>query len=318
MDKKNILAIFLCVVLLSGCHSQTSAGNEWSELWGNSGGNILEDGYITTNGELIFYTDLNGTYDFLYKLDEDGEPVLLSNKLAYNLNIIDERVYFVNGLPGPICSVRTDGTGFTTLVRKECRNLFVSQTHMVYMEESNLVVSDLDGKNTAVIASNVRKFLPFKGTVIFVTDDGLYQINPDGTELGCLFDKRPVSLCANSSNCYFSVSNDINAFGKAGGKVYQIDEQGAISQLPTEYECWDMNAIDDYIFFRNQTAHGALYRMDVDGSNAICMLDENCTNINVVGESIILRVVTTGKSIAAGYYIIGQDGNDLRLFDGNV
>ena len=79
-----------------------------------------------------------------------------------------------------------------------------------------------------------------------------------------------------------------------------------------------MNATDDYIFFRNQTELGSLCRVDIEGNQAICLLEENCTNINVVGESIILRVITTGKSIVAGYYIIEQDGNDLRLFDGNV
>lgn len=280
MFKKVVTILSCTALLLSSCQKQPPDRTEWSELWGNSCGNILEGGYVATNGETICYTDLNGRYDSLYKLNEDGEPTQLSNKLAYNLNI--------------------------------------SQTHMAYIAGGELVVADITGKNAAVVASDVRKFIPFNGALVFATVDGLYQINSDGTELQCLFDEPPVSLCANSTYLYFSVSNDIESFGKAGGRVHQIDEDRAISQLPVKWECWDMNATDDYIFFRNQTELGSLCRVDIEGNQAICLLEENCTNINVVGESIILRVITTGKSIVAGYYIIEQDGNDLRLFDGNV
>ena len=47
----------------------------------------------------------------------------------------------------------------------------------------------------------------------------------------------------------------------------------------------------------------------------ISLLDENCTNIYVMGNSPVFRIVTTGKGVDAGYYIMEQDGNDLRVFD---
>ncbi|MBD5153756.1 MAG: DUF5050 domain-containing protein [Oscillibacter sp.] len=318
MNKRIFLAVSLCAVLfLAGCQNHTTAETEWSELWGNSGGNILQGGYIAANSETLCYTNLNGTYDNLYKLDEKGEPVLLPSKLAYNLNMVNDRVYFVSGFPGPIRSIRTDGTGFTTLVRGEYHNLFVSQTHMAYLQGSKLVVSDITGGNKTIIASNVREFLPFKGAFMFTTVDGLYRVNPDGTAVECLFDEPPVSLCANSTSVYFSVSNDMKSFGKAGGRLYQIDEEGTISQLPTEYECWNMNASDDYLFFRNQSDMGALYRMDLDGGNARSLLAENCSDVNVIGNSVVFRVITKGKGgVEAGYYILEEDGSDLRSFDG--
>lgn len=317
MDKKDFLAVSICVALfLSGCQNQTPVENEWSELWGNSSGNILGNGYVATDAETICYTDLNNINDFLYKLNETGEPILLSNKLAYNLNMINDRVYFVSGLPGSICSIRTDGTDFTTLVRGECYNLFVSQTHIAYLNKGNLEVSYLSGKNTEVVTSNVRKFIPFDSAFIFATSDGVYRINPDGTGLECLFDKPPISLCSNSTGIYFSVSNDANSLGKAGGRVYYMGEEGTISQLPIEDECWNMNASDDYLFFRNQSDKGSLYRMDLDGGNAHCLLVENCSDVNIIGNSVVFRIITKGKGVEAGYYIMEQDGSDLRLFDG--
>lgn len=319
MDKKKFLELSFCAALfLSGCQNQTTVDNEWSESWGNSSGNILENGYVATDTETICYTDLNGTNNFLYKLNEMGEPILLSNKLAYNLNMINDRVYFVSGLPGPICSILADGTGFTTLMRGEYYNLFVSQTHMAYINRGNLEVSDLSGKNPEIVTCNVRKFVPFDSAFIFATPDGLYRINPDGTGLECLFDKPPISLCANSTTLYFSVSNNMSSFGKNGGKVYQIDSESTISQLPIEYECWNMNATDNYLFFRNQSDKGALYRMDLDGRNAHCILDENCSDVNIIENSVVFRVITKGKGVEAGYYVIEQDGSDLHFFNGDI
>ena len=77
-----------------------------------------------------------------------------------------------------------------------------------------------------------------------------------------------------------------------------------------------MNASDDYLFFRNQSDKGSLYRMDLDGGNAHCLLVENCSDVNIIGNSVVFRIITKGKGVEAGYYIMEQDGSDLRLFDG--
>lgn len=161
-------------------------------------------------------------------------------------------MYFTNGLPGSICRIDIDGTNFKTLVRGEYRNLFVSQSHMAYLQGSSLVVSDLAGEHTTTIASDVRRFLPFDDTFLFITGNmeagGLYQINPDGTGQECLFDRPIICLCSNSEAIYFSVSNDVTTFGASGGSVYQLNIERKVMQLPTEMECWDMNATDEHIF----------------------------------------------------------------------
>lgn len=313
------LIISLAIIVLGGCHAPSKPEIEWSNQWGNSSGNILEDGYVAANGNTVCYASLNEAADALYSLSETGEITLISRKAAYNLNIVDNQVYFTNGLPGSICRIDIDGTNFKTLVRGEYRNLFVSQSHMAYLQGSSLVVSDLAGEHTTTIASDVRRFLPFDDTFLFITGNmeagGLYQINPDGTGQECLFDRPIICLCSNSEAIYFSVSNDVTTFGASGGSVYQLNKERKVMQLPTEMECWDMNATDEHIFFRNQSEQGALYRMDLDGSNMICLLRENCTNIHVMGNSLVFRIVTTGKGVDAGYYVMGQDGNDLRLLD---
>ena len=313
------LIISLAIIVLGGCQASSKPEIGWSNQWGNSSGNILEDGYVAASEDAVCYAGLNEAADVLYSLSETGAAALIFSKSAYNLNVVGNQVYFTNGLPGSICRIDIDGTNFKTLVRGEYRNLFVSRSHMAYMQGSNLVVSDLAGEHTTAIASDVRRFLPFDDTLLFITGNteagGLYRINPDGTGQECLFDRPIISLCANSEAVYFSVSNDISSFGAAGGIIYQMNKENEIIQLPTEMECWDINLTDKYIFFRNQSDQGALYRMDLDGSNITCLLNENCTNIHTVGNSLVFRVVTTGKGVEAGYYVMEQNGYDLRLFD---
>lgn len=204
------LIISLAIIVLGGRHAPSKPEIEWSNQWGNSSGNILEDGYVAANGNTVCYASLNEAADALYSLSETGEITLISRKAAYDLNIVGNQVYFTNGLPGSICRIDIDGTNFKTLVWGEYRNLFVSQSHMAYLQGSSLVVSDLAGEHTTAIASDVRRFLPFDDTFLFITGNmeagGLYQINPDGTEQECLFDRPIICLCSNSEAIYFSVS----------------------------------------------------------------------------------------------------------------
>ena len=113
------LIISLTIIILGGCHAPSKPEIEWSNQWGNISGNILEDGYVAANGNTVCYASLNEAADALYSLSETGEITLISRKAAYNLNIVDNQVYFTNGLPGSICRIDIDGTNFKTLVRGE-------------------------------------------------------------------------------------------------------------------------------------------------------------------------------------------------------
>ena len=60
------LIISLAIIVLGGCHAPSKPEIEWSNQWGNSSGNILEDGYVAANGNTVCYTSLNEVADALY------------------------------------------------------------------------------------------------------------------------------------------------------------------------------------------------------------------------------------------------------------
>lgn len=72
---------------------------------------------------------------------------------------------------------------------------------------------------------------------------------------------------------------------------------------------WHTSSLNDFAV--NKNTGKIIARLTTDGSpnQAICLLEENCTNINVIGETVVFRVVTTGKGVEAGYYMMGFDGS---------
>ena len=58
--------------------------------------------------------------------------------------------------------------------------------------------------------------------------------------------------------------------------------------------------------------------MNTDGSNAICLLRGNCSNINIINDSLVFRVITAGQGVEAGYYIMELNGENLRSFDEDI
>ena len=321
---KKLLLLATITVFSVWLHSQIKPTeiNELGNLWGNTGGNILEGGLVATDGETIYVSSLDTEHSGLYRLDMHGKLIPIWDNLAYELNVLNDTIYFVNGEPGSICQINIDGTGFKTIVSKPCNNLIVNDKFLIYLCSGNLIVSDIGGKKENVIASDVRKVIPFKDMLVFIihssSSNGIYWARNDGTEPICLFEGELISVSANEDHIFFSVSNDIKSFGEKGGKVYQINEDGSISQLHVDDECWNINATQEFIFFRNQTKKGELYRMNTDGSNAICLLRGNCSNINIINDSLVFRVITAGQGVEAGYYIMELNGENLRSFDEDI
>lgn len=314
MLRKNIL-VFLLVLLLSGCQEEHAAYT--GDGWGNTSGNIAEVGYIAKGDDrYVFYLDDDETGPGLYHMNEAGEINLLCRRLAYQINVVGNRVYFVNGLPGPICSISTDGEDFKIIDNKEVLKLCVNTSCMVYKYGSKLYIADSDGKSPKILAENVLRFVTHNDTIVFVqyhTDqDGIYQIGLDGSNLTCLSNDVPESLASNGESIYYSVYTKESQYQQESAGVYKISENGETTQLPSEDRIWNMNATEDYIFYRNQTEKGDLYRMRLDGSDQMCLLEGNCSDINVVGDTVLFR------DIGSGLCTIKSDGSDFRPWTGTL
>lgn len=312
---KRIAAVLICVLLLCGCLGERTPYT--GDGWGNTAGNIEENGFIAKGeGGYYFYLDDEENCPGLYRRDKAGELTLLRRGYIYEINVVDDWVYFTNGSPGPICRISTDGKHFKVVNRNSCDKLYVNPSCMVYRNRCGLYIADSNGRSPHILAKNVLRYVVHNDTIVFVqyhTDqDGIYQIGLDGANLTRLSDIVPIGLTSNGRNIYYSVHEGHSSFGETGGKVYQIDESGETTQLPVSDLCWNMNATEDYIFYRNQTEGGDLYRMDLDGTNQTCLLETNCCDINVLDDFVLFR------DAGLGLCTIKYDGSDLKPWTGKI
>lgn len=313
--RRCIALVLLCVLLLSG--SQSRQTTDTGDGWGNRTANIEEGGYIAKAEDCCyFFLEDPSMGEGLYRMDQEGDVILLRRGLAYEINVVGDWVYFIKGSPGPVCRISTSGRHFSVIQRNRCDNLHVDPSHMVYRDRGHLCVANEEGRSARILADHVLGYVVHNDTIVFVqyhTDqDGLYQVGLDGSNLTRLSDVVPIGLTSNGQNIYCSVPEGSSSFGETGGKVYQIDENGETTQLPVEDLCWNMNATEDYIFYRNQSEKGDLYRMDLDGANQMRLLETNCSDINVIGDLVLFR------DIGSGLCTIKYDGSGLKLWTGEI
>ena len=76
----------------------------------------------------------------------------------------------------------------------------------------------------------------------------------------------------------------------------------------SEDSCWNINVYNDYIYYRNQTQKGSLYRMNIDGSENIQIAEGNISYINITDNFIIYHRNTENS----GYYYTDLEGNNEK------
>lgn len=79
--------------------------------------------------------------------------------------------------------------------------------------------------------------------------------------------------------------------------------------LLSDDSCWGINLHDNYIYYRNQTQQGRVYRIKVDGSENKVIIDKaNCTSLNVVDNFIVYRIPES----TGGCFKANLDGSSIE------
>jgi len=287
--------------------------------WGNNVNNLMQGGSIAQRGNTLYYS-LGDLLPGLRCVNLDGSQAekTIYEGPAAKINVIDGTIYFLDGLPGQIRKIDLETGRSEVIAHRNCRNLFVNQAYMLYQVGSYICVSDLSGQHERVIATTPLDFLPYNGKVVFRSQDtgkdGLFQVDLDGSNLLCLSEEVPVSLCVDGDALYYSIPNIRYLEGTAGGRVYRLDGDGTQTLLRSDCECRELNVAGDFIIFRDQSGQGSLYRMDKNGEDLACLVAGNCENIHTFDDSIYFHV-TACEDLAEGYYTISPDGGNLTRVD---
>ena len=311
MKRKNIALLLMCGLIMVGVSGCTASETRRHEF-GNTSGNIYNNGTVLTDGDWIYFTNHDDN-EQLYKKKLDGgeEKQLAMGHFAYNLNLIGSDIYCISGSPGYIYRVDTEGRWDNRLVDKKTDHLMVTNESMFYQlaeddDWGKLYKADLDGKNEVLLASRVLDFA-IDDAWIYYTDLNdhcyLYKMDWNGKNKVLLNDEYTSFINIDDTFVYFTEN-----FEKS--HLYRMRLDGSDKKLLSDDKCWDVNLHNGYIYYRNQTREGKIYRMKSDGSENQVLIDQkNCVDINVTDNFLIYRKLSWSDG---GYFRADLDGSNIQ------
>ena len=84
--------------------------------------------------------------------------------------------------------------------------------------------------------------------------------------------------------------------------IYILTDKG-VEECITNDICWDINTDGNWIYYRNQSDFGNLYRINILSKEKQRLAVGNITNINIIGNRVFFRRVTEN----VGYFVLLLD-----------
>jgi hypothetical protein len=164
----------------------------------------------------------------LYSMDLDGNNIAkLSDNSISNFTIYNHSIYYINSTDGKIIVLKTDGTDKRVLENTNAN--------------WNIVV--------------------FEDWIFYTSNDGIYRIKNDGSELEKISDIFAHTLTVYNENVYFS-SNNENLEGLYKSELDGKNTIKIYNKAVNHFSIYENN-----IFFSNINDNYCLYKITTDGSN---------------------------------------------------
>ena len=205
MRPKKLICGFTLVLLLFslyGCNETKSifkqANNEKLEeiiniYSGNTFGNISNSGKIASDGEWIFYSEVDKTkksfevnYSF-YKIKEDGtNKILISEERASYINVVGDWVYYTNH--EGFFKILKDGTNKIQILNDEVAfiNIIDDWIYFVDYESGYIYKMKTDESSLTLLCEDSAGFINVVDDWIYYSNgsdnNSLYKIKTDGTQ----------------------------------------------------------------------------------------------------------------------------------------
>lgn len=271
--------------------------------YGNSNGNLINEGFIAQQGEWIYYNDI---FD-LYKVSLDGgdKTKLLTSdfeKLDFekqsSINVVGDWIYYISEKPadggGEIYKIRTDGSSKTKLSNGFSDTIIVVGDWIFYSKAPDarhqyykIYKMRTDGSSDTKLTDDNVALINIVGDWLYycnVSDSySLYKIQTDGSGNTKLNNDFSDSIVAVGDWIYYSNASEAN-------KLYKIRTDGTGRTKLSDDRSDKINLADDWIYYVNLGDDCKIYKIRIDGTNR-CKLtdDDSCDNIYIAGNWIYYK-----------------------------
>ena len=284
---------------------------------GNTIGNSSNYGFITTQGDWLYYsfTGQNG----IFKMKSDGsEQTKLCNDIASYINVVDDWIYYCNNNGNDyfhIYKIRTDGSDRTNLNNEQSNFPNVVGNWIYYInvkDKSKPYKIQIDGNNKTKLNDDESS------ANINVVDNWIYYKKREKTG-----EEKLVKIKTDGSGRMEITNDKVYGFNVIGNTIYYINSKDknlykmqidGSNKTKLDNDKFDsINITQDTIYFCNNSDSHSIYKMKTDGSDKVKVCDDQSANINVVGDWIYyLKNVYASTGQGINTYKVRIDGTDKQ------
>lgn len=324
----------LYVTFLSNTNfpSDTETANNDPNARGNSVGNIVNGGFVATQGDWIYYK--NNEDGQLYKIHINGSgKTKLTEKCIKNssmvplyINVINDWVYYSassykeDKFISTISKVRTDGTNETIVTDDNVYDLNVVGDWIYYRNGSDndkLYKIRTDGTKKTKLNDESSGFINVVGDWIYYVTNGsnssiVYKIRVDGSQKTKVFEVNEYAAVPIVVGDWIYYIKWLDEY-----QIYKVRTDGTQrTKITNDDYCLHLNVVDDWIYYtKNQKPDaGNIYKIRTDGTNETKLNDERCKDIIIINDWIYYYV-TSDSGVNQGFYKMRTDGTQRQLVD---
>lgn len=270
------------------------------ENWGNTAGNIINEGLFAQDGDWIYFNNYRGGNTLCKKrLLDKGESFISSDVQARYINVLDDWVFYSaiprekqmkSGLLSDnnryLFKVKTDGSKRIQLNSHNSLNVQVIGDWIYYTHNSEGEVFDLyrigvDGQNQALIKGDVGiNACIVDGWAYYSKEDGIYRIRTDGRGNIRISEERASYINIVGEWIYYR-----NLLG-GDGYLYRIRTNGTERIRLNRDDSTNIIVAGNWVYYINLHDHWNIYRVKIDGSNRTRINKTRTTVFNILGDKV--------------------------------
>jgi hypothetical protein len=210
---------------------------------GNSGSNIMNIGYVASQGQWIYFRN-NDDDGALYKMRSDKTGARkLSNDVPKFINVIGDWIYYVcENEDNALYKIRTDGKERAKITNDGCEYVSYADGWLYYGNLSDEIC--------------------------------LYKIRTDGSGRTRLVKKMTKCPYVVGDWVYYTSKQD-------GGCLYKVSTDGKQNKKVSGQYMYVFAIYSDYVYYwRGDSAEMIIYRVGIDGGNPEAVYDANGKKIS--------------------------------------
>lgn len=318
----------ICVILISSSlacapkslspSTPSSSSSPPTIRYGNTVGNLANDGLVAQQGEWIYYSNELDD-DKLYKIRTDGtQKQKICDDQARYLNVLDDWIYYVKDY-GTLFKIRIDGTKKIQISKeKESVGDINVVGNWIYYVAFNLSDEKYLESISKIRTNGTRRQQLYQthelhnlivvGNWIYFQKWGnyynIYKMKTDGTQVQAL--NQEVSFDINVVDDWIYYSEDVNE----KSKLCKMKTDGTQKQYLNQDGCDCLNVVGDWIYFVDPNDNRYLYKIRTDGTQKQLLSNDRSWGLNIADDWIYYSVDLEGSH---AYYKIRTDGTDKQL-----